>query len=277
MRDIASNRSRPALFFALVFGGSWGFWALAALLSAGGRALPARLLHYAGGLVPLAVTLALVYLRHTPGFQREFWRRAVAFRHIDVGWYGVVLLTVPLLTALGAWVDVLLGGQGIRPEAAERYLGQPWMLLPFAAFMLAFGPLPEELAWRGYALDGLQVRWNALASSLILGAAWTVWHLPLFFIQESYQHSLGLGTMRFWLYMLDKVPQSILMTWIYNSNRRSTLSAILFHWMVNLIGELFALTLRAEAIYISLWIVAATAVTVLWGPERLARYGIEGR
>jgi membrane protease YdiL (CAAX protease family) len=74
------------------------------------------------------------------------------------------------------------------------------------------------------------VKWNALTSSLILGAAWTVWHLPLFFIQGSYQHSLGLGTVRFWLYMMDKVPQSVLMTWIYNNNRRSTLSAILFHF-----------------------------------------------
>ena len=276
MSDIASNRFHTWLFFVLVFSLSWGFWALAALSSTKGGTLPTQLLHYAGGLMPIAVTIALVYLRHTPDFQRDFWQRAIEFKLIGIGWYAVVLLIVPILTALGAMVEVLLGGEGLKLEAAERFVQQPWMFVPFAVFMLAFGPLPEELAWRGYALDGLQVKWNALTSSLILGVAWTVWHLPLFFIQGSYQYSLGLGTVRFWLYMMDKVPQSVLMTWIYNNNRRSTLSAIMFHFMVNLVGELFGLTLRAEAINILLWVIAAVGVTVLWGPERLAHDGFGG-
>jgi membrane protease YdiL (CAAX protease family) len=200
----------------------------------------------------------------------DFWRRAIDLKRIGIRWYAVVLLSVPVLTALGALVDKLLGGGGLKLEAAERFVQQPLMFLPFALFALVFGPLPEELAWRGYALDGLQAKRKALTSSLVLGAAWTVWHLPLFFIPGSYQHSLGLGTGQFWLYMMDKVPLSILMTWVYNNNRQSTLSAILFHFMVNLVGELFDLTLRAEAIYIALWIIAAIGVTVLWGPERLA-------
>jgi membrane protease YdiL (CAAX protease family) len=258
------------LFFVAAFGLSWSFWALAALYSTQDGTLLTQILHYAGGLQPFAVTIALVYFRHTPDFRRSFWRRAIELRRIDARWYGVVLLTVPILTALGALVDKVLGGGGLKLEAAERFVAQPWMFVPFALFIFAFGPLPEELAWRGYALDNLQLKWNALTSGLILGIAWTLWHLPLFFIQGSYQHSLGLGTGRFWLYMMDKVPLSILMTWVYNNNRRSTLSAILLHFMVNLVGELFDLTMRAEAIYILLLMVAAIGVTVFWGPERLA-------
>jgi hypothetical protein len=45
--------------------------------------------------------------------------------------------------------------------------------------------------------------------------------------------------------------------------------------MVNLVGELFDLTLRAEAIYILLWIIAAIGVAVIWGPERLKEGGVE--
>ena len=270
------DRLTTRLFFLLTFSLSWAAWALAALLSARDNALLVQILHYAGGLGPLAVTLALLYRRHTPVYQRDFGYRAVDFRRIGIKWYAAVLLTVPALTALGALTDRLLGGLGLQMEAAERFVQQPWAFFPFAVFTLVFGPLPEELAWRGYALDGLQVKRKALTASIVLGVAWTVWHLPLFFIQGSYQHSLGLGTSQFWLYMMDKVPQSVLMTWIYNNNRRSTLAAILFHFMVNLVGELFDLTLRAEAFYILLWIIAAIGVTILWGPERLAHDRREG-
>jgi uncharacterized protein len=268
--DKGPDRLNPWLFYLLTFSLSWAAWALAALLSVRDNPLLAQILHYAGGIGPLAVTLALLYWRHRADFRRDFWRRAMNLRRIGIKGYGVILLTVPALTALGALADRLLGGIGLQMEAAERFVQQPWAFVPFAVFTLVFGPLPEELAWRGYALDGIQVRWRALTASIVLGVAWTVWHLPLFFIQGSYQHSLGLGTAQFWLYMMDKVPQSVLMTWIYNNNRRSTLSAILFHFMVNLVGELFDLALRAEAFYILLWIIAAIGVSILWGPERLA-------
>ena len=271
VKDTTETRLNPWLFFALVFSLSWGFWIPAAILSASGATLATRLLHYAGGLMPVAVTVALLYLRQTPAFRSDFWRRATEFKRIGIRWYAVILLTVPVLTALGALGDLLLGGKGLELEAAARFVGQPWTLLPFALFVLVFGPLPEELAWRGYILDGLQIKWNALTSSLILGAAWTVWHLPLFFIQGSYQYGLGLGTAQFWLYMMDKVPESVLMTWIYNNNRSSTLSAIGIHFSINLVGELFDLSLRAEEIAILLWIVVATGVAALWGPERLAK------
>jgi membrane protease YdiL (CAAX protease family) len=269
--DIAETRRNPWTFFALVFALSWGFWILAAMLSTQGATLTTQLLHYAGGLMPIAVTIALIHFRHSPEFRLDFWRRSIDFKRIGAKWYGVIFLTIPVLTAFGVLVDKMFGGGGLRLGEAERLVQQPWMFVPYALFILVFGPLPEELAWRGYALDSLQVKSTALTSSLALGAAWTVWHLPLFFIQGSYQHSMGLGTGQFWLYMMDKVPLSVLMTWVYNNNRRSTLSAILLHFMGNLVGELYDLTLGAEAITIVLLIIAAIGVTVLWGPERLAR------
>ena len=192
MDDKHPDRLNTRLFFLLTFCLSWAAWALAALLGARDSALPAQCLHYAGGLGSFAVTLALLHRRHTPDFRQDFWRRAIDFKRIGIKWYAVILLTVPALTALGALADKLLGGGGLQMEAAERFVQQPWSFLPFGVFTLVFGPLPEELAWRGYALDGLQMQWKALTASIVLGAAWTVWHLPLFFIEGSYQHGLGL-------------------------------------------------------------------------------------
>lgn len=59
------------------------------------------------------------------------------------------------------------------------------LLLPVMALQVALlGPLSEELGWRGCALDALQTKWGALASSLVVGFFWSVWHVPLFFIPD---------------------------------------------------------------------------------------------
>lgn len=181
----------------------------------------------------------------------------------------MILLPIPVLTVLAILLDILAGGSGAQFEGIVRFLSQPLKILPFVALMIFFGPLPEELGWRGYALDRLQVKWSALASSLILGIAWALWHLPLFFIEGTYQNSLGLGTLPFWLFMMAMIPESILMTWIYNNNRRSTLSAVLFHSMINITGELIEATKRAEFLQVSLLIVTAIIVIIVWGPKTL--------
>jgi membrane protease YdiL (CAAX protease family) len=145
------------------------------------------------------------------------------------------------------------------------------VLVPFALSTLVFGPLPEEIGWRGYALDRLRAKFNALMSSLILGAAWALWHLPLFFIRGTYQSNLEIGSLSFWLFMVGMVPQSVLMTWIYDHSRRSTLSAVLFHFMINAVGELVALSARAELFQCLLWMAAAAGVVASWGYRTFAR------
>jgi membrane protease YdiL (CAAX protease family) len=214
--------------------------------------------------MPLLVAVALLYRHGDPAARRDYWMRVIDLRRLGLVWGGVSLFLPPLLVLCGVLLDRALGGDGAQPEAIARYAGRPLALIGYAAFLLPFGPLPEELAWRGYALDRLQARWQPFASSLILGALWTAWHLPLFAIASSYQHSLGVGSARFWLFMLDKVPLAVLMTWIYNATRRSTLSAVLFHYAVNLTGELFALTTRAEILHVVLLYLAAGIVSSRW-------------
>jgi membrane protease YdiL (CAAX protease family) len=271
IKDKESKTSSPLLFFELTFLLTWACWLPAGLLSSGQYDLLSNILHYAGGIMPTLVALLLLYLGNNHQERRDYWQRLIDFKRISKAWYVVILLTVPILTTIGIVIDIILGGTGAKLEAASNILSNPLSLFPFAIFMLLFGPLPEEMAWRGYVLDGLQARWNALVASLILGIAWTLWHLPLFLIKGSYQYGLGMGTPQFWLYMLDKVPQSILMTWLYNNNRRSTVTAVLFHFMVNFVGELFALSLRAETIYIASWWIMALLVIAIWKPQSFVR------
>ncbi|MEJ2262283.1 MAG: type II CAAX endopeptidase family protein [Anaerolineales bacterium] len=269
-----STRSRytgPWVYFALVFALSWSFTIPAALSGANLTESPLLMIIYAlGGLGPAVAAILLTYLSRDPAGWRDYWRRIVDVKRIPLRWYGVIFLLVPAITATAALMDWLLGGQGLQLELAARLLQQPWLILPLVFFYLIFGPLPEEMGWRGYALDRLQARWSALTASLILGVAWALWHLPIFFVKGTYQESLGFGSRSFWIFMFSIMATSILYTWIYNNTRRSTLSAILFHFVVNFTGELFAQTPRAEALSFALTILVALLVVAAWGSKRLA-------
>jgi hypothetical protein len=98
-----------------------------------------------------------------------------------------------------------------------------------------------------------------------------IWHLPLFFIQGSYQHGLGMGTPQFWLFLLDKIPMSIVIGWVFNQTRKSTLSAVLLHFMINFVGELLDLSLQGSAVYILSWWILAMIIALVWKPQKLAQ------
>ena len=267
----SERRIRPWLYFALAYAWTWLFWLSAALGGRSADPFPASLLIGLGGVGPLVSALLLVYRTLDGQGRQDYWRRLIEWRRIAPRWYAVILLLPLGLTGLAALFDLGLGGAGLQLEAAASLLAQPLSILPFVLFYLVFGPLPEEMGWRGLALPGLQARRTALAASLILGAVWALWHLPLFFVRGSFQSALGVGTPAFWAFMLGIVPLSVVYTWIFNNNRSSTLSAILFHFAVNATGQLFALSQRGELLLFGLWIALAALVTVVWGPERLSR------
>lgn len=107
-----SASARPWLFLGLTLALTWVLWFAAA--AAGGSIPPwgVTALHYAGGLVPLAVALALSFLLHDRAFRRDYWRRLIDFRRIPIGWYAVILLYTPLKSGIAALVDTLQGAPG---------------------------------------------------------------------------------------------------------------------------------------------------------------------
>jgi uncharacterized protein len=104
-----------------------------------------------------------------------------------------------------------------------------------------------------------------------LGLFWALWHLPIFFIKGTYQYSLGVGSLAFWTFMISVVPMTIFFTWIFNNNGRSTLSAILFHIMIDSTAEVFSITERAYTYFVVLTFVAAIAITMIWGARTMKR------
>lgn len=266
-----STLATPWIFFVATFAWTWLFWGVAILLGANMETAMGLVLLLLGVMGPMVTGIGFTYLTRDKEGRRDYWKRIISFKRIPARWYLVIFLFVPVLNILAVLLDVLTGGSGATwGEAALNLVSNPLSIIPSILFASLI-PFIEELGWRGYVLDRLQEKRSALVSSLILGVVWSLWHLPLFFVQGSYQAGLGVGTLAFWLFFIGIVPLSLVFTWIYNNTGRSTLAVILFHSMVNLTGELIALTERADTYSIVLWYVAAIGITAIWGAKTLTR------
>ena len=261
----------PWIYFLATYIWSAIFGGLAILLNLSMESAAGLALVLLAAVGPMGMGIAFTYLTRDKKGRRDYWKRIIDFKRIPARWYLVITLFVPVLNSLAALLDKLAGGSGATwGEAALNLLTNPASIILSVLFASLF-PFIEELGWRGYVLDRLQEKHSALVSSLILGIVWSLWHLPTFFVRDSYQASLGIGTPAFWLFFAGIIPLTFAFTWIYNSTGRSTLAVILFHSMVNFTGELIALSERADTLSIALWLVVAIGITVIWSTKTPAR------
>lgn len=270
------NTTRPALaspwiYFVATYIWSGIFGGLAILMDLSMETTAGLILVLLAALGPMVMGIAFTYLTRDKEGRQDYWKRVISFKRIPAKWYLIIFIFVPILNGLAALLDVLTGGTGATwGETALNALTNPASILLSILFATLF-PFIEELGWRGYLLDRLQEKYSALVSSLILGILWSLWHLPTFFIRDSYQASLGIGTPAFWLFFAGIVPLTFVFTWIYNNTNRSTLAVILFHAMVNFTGELFTLSERADNLSIALWFIAGVILAVVWSAKTFKR------
>ena len=245
-------------FFVLAYALSWWPWIL-----------------YAFGLSPTPIAsfgpflAALVVLAITQGKSGigGLLRRMVRWR-VGIRWYAVALL-LPVGIALAATaLNVLLGAQA--PSAADLG-GWTGLFSTFAVVLLipGTGGTWEEPGWRGFALPSLQAGRSALVASLILGAVWALWHLPLV---------VATGQMGGWDIVII-MAWTLVLTWVYNGTGGSVLIVMLFHAMFNTVSGSFisplafsgADSVRQSWLLAAVWCAVAVAVVMWAGPKHLSR------
>ena len=260
----------PWTFFAATYAITWAFWLPAIVFDVSFSTVEGVALLVAGLAGPGLGGIGFTYLVYDDRGRADFWQRLRSVSRIGLRWV-LVIAAVPLaLSLLAAGVDRLFGGVGATwAEGVVGFAANPLTILP-TLFFVTLPPVLEELGWRGYVLDRLQLRWSALVSGVILGVAWSLWHLPLFFVADTYQSGLGVGTPEFWLFFVSVVPLSIALSWVYNNTSRSTLAAILLHSSANFSGEIVAITPRADVYNVWLWVLFAVAIVAIWGGKTLA-------
>ena len=146
--------------------------------------------------------------------------------------------------------------------------------------LLLGGPLAEELGWRGFAFPLLRDRTNALVSSLIIGALWGLWHLPLFLLPGTSQYLLVTqhppGIPWFAGFVVQTAALSVLFGWLMTRTNESVPVAMVFHTGANMAYSLLAVlgafaAWRALLSYVGLLVLTALLVAVTQGPRLAGR------
>jgi membrane protease YdiL (CAAX protease family) len=204
------------LYFALAYALSWLAWL--PLLIWRERAEQLQFLVFVGSFGPWAA--ALILTARARGWAGTVaWLRGIFRLRIGVLWWLMGAVILPLGTALLHYgLYLALGGQ------ADLTNSPPWWAFyPSLLVTALLGGGNEEPGWRGYALPALLKRFSPLAASCILGAFWTLWHLPLRFTGV-----WGEGESMLWM-LVYVVPLSVIMTWLTIQSQGSVIPAMLFH------------------------------------------------
>lgn len=106
----------------------------------------------------------------------------------------------------------------------------PLFMTPLVFLQILFigGALGEEFGWRGFALDRLMKLYSPFIATLILGIIWSLWHLPLFFMEGTVQSNLPI-----WQFMLQNTMIAFYYTWIYRRTKRNLWLMIYLHAVAN--------------------------------------------
>lgn len=116
---------------------------------------------------------------------------------------------------------LVLTGEG-NPESLD---GRSVAML--VGLNLVLGPLGEEFGLRGYLLPIFLENLPFASATLLLGAIWALWHLPLWLV-DSPQAKIP-----FVIFFATVLCFSVIMGKIYELSSGSIWPAVLFHFLVN--------------------------------------------
>jgi len=166
---------------------------------------------------------------------------------------------------------------GPAPALSVAVLGT--IAVEFVRVLFLGGPLEEELGWRGFALPRLQSRFSAWNAALLLGLAWGLWHIPLYFVpgtgQSESAAAAGGAPFVIGAFVVWTMGLSVLFGWLYNRTGGSLLVMLLLHASVN-VGSFVPAAVgsagAAATVYaLVTWVVAVLVVV------RLGRATLAGR
>jgi membrane protease YdiL (CAAX protease family) len=209
-----------------------------------------------GTSAPAWVAILMVFFTYNKEKRRDYFRRCFSFKQIKLPYWAFIVLVFPVIFVIVILLDTLMGGALPGMTNLNAYIAAP-LTIPLALLMSFLSGPGEEFGWRGYSLDPLIKRHGVLCGSVILGFIWSMWHLPLFFMPQTWHGQMGFKFAGFWTFIIYCIGLAMMMTWVYLKTNRSILSAIMMHFFSNFtFGTIAPFSDR-------IWILCVVAITAL--------------
>jgi uncharacterized protein len=255
-RDAPLPGTALVTFVVLAFAFSWSWWVPMAVRGQVVRPGEGWPTHLPGLMGPAFAAVVVTLGWQGTGALRDLGRRAVRWRGVGRWWWSVpAILTLGVVgvaasAATGTPVD--LGG-------LAEYSGAPVVsVLVLFGYVLVVNGYGEELGWRGLLADGLVDRVGEVRAALIVTVVWATWHLPMFWVVESFR-SMGWAAIG---WVLGLLAGSVVLTRLYVGSGRSVLLVALWHTAFNFTSATTATQGLSAAITSTAVMVAAVVVLV---------------
>ncbi len=258
MPNNETYKYRPVLFFALAYLFTWMFWIPAAFapenLGAG--------LMLIGLLAPAVVSTVFVLASGSDLLKKDL--KVKLFGLYKVKWLNVLLA---ILVFAGIIVcSILLSlvfGQPLSQFSFTEDFSFTGVGIAGAMLTMLVASIIEEVGWKGYCEDSIGAYMNWFWESMIFGALWSLWHLPLIFIKGTYQAGLMVNPLYVVNFFLSGIPLGFIITWVYLVSDRSILACMIFHLFVNFMQEKIAMTPETKCVETVVVTVAAIVIVLM--------------
>ncbi len=255
--NTADYRYRPVLFFALAYVFTWIFWIPAIYLPEN----ISPLLMLIGLIAPAVVSTVFVMVSGSDALKQDLKNKifdSYKVKWLNVLWAVIVFAIVIVCSILMS----LLFGQSLDQFSFTEDFSFTGVGIAGAFITITVASIIEEVGWKGYCEDSIGNYMNWFWESMIFGVLWSLWHLPLIFIQGTYQAGLMVNPLFVINFFVSGIPMGFVITWVYLVSDRSILACMIFHFFVNFMQEKIAMTPETKCVE-TLVITVVTAIIVI--------------
>ena len=243
MNNTEKYKYKPVLFFALAYLFTWIFWIPAIFTSES----ISPLLMLLGLMAPAVVSTIFIMVSNSDLLKQDFKNKIVGFykvKWLNVVWAVIVFAIVIVCSIL---LSLLFGQPLSQFSLTEDFsftesFSFTGVGIAGAFITITIASIIEEVGWKGYCEDSIGNYMNWFWESMIFGVLWSLWHLPLIFIQGTYQAGLMVNPLYVINFFVSGIPMGFVITWVYLESDRSILACMIFHFFVNFMQEKIALT-----------------------------------
>lgn len=255
--DKDEYRYRPVLFFICAYFFTWIFWIPAIFVPE----TTGSVLMLIGLIAPAVVSTIFVLVSGSDELKRDLKDKIISFykvKWINVFWAVVVFALIVVFSILLS----LLFGQSLKQFSFTDDFSFTGVGIGTAFVTITLASIIEEVGWKGYCEDSIGQYMNWFWESLLFGALWSLWHLPLIFIQGTYQAGLMVNPLYVINFFISGIPLGYIITWVYLVSDRSILACMIFHLFVNFMQEKIAMTPETKCLE-TIVVIIATVIIVM--------------